>query len=83
MKDLIKNISVLSVKERSIIAPTQNNLAEEETLARDLYIINCQGLWFGNGFCFICCWRHRQRIILKAGAIARTCLLERLYLKQV
>jgi hypothetical protein len=58
MKDLIKNINVLSVKGEGSegISPTQNNLAEGSTLARDLYIINCQGLFLW--VCFICCWGH-------------------------
>jgi phosphate transport system substrate-binding protein len=41
----LKNINVLSVKVgKMIMAPSQNNLAEGTyPLARDLYIINCQG----------------------------------------
>jgi phosphate transport system substrate-binding protein len=45
MKDLIKH-HVLSVKgegSEEYIALQQNNLAKEVPLARDLYIINCQG----------------------------------------
>jgi hypothetical protein len=44
----------------------------KEALARDLYIINCQGLWFGNGVCFICCWRHRAKDNFEGRAIACT-----------
>jgi phosphate transport system substrate-binding protein len=71
MKDLIKNISVLSVKgegSEEYIAP-QNNYEGKYPLARDLYIINCQGLWFGNGVCFICCWRHRAKDNFEGGLL--------------
>jgi phosphate transport system substrate-binding protein len=74
MKDLIKNINVLSVKgegSEGFVAPTQNNLAEGKyPLARDLYIINCQGsLGLGMGFASFVAGDIGQRIILKAGLL--------------
>jgi phosphate transport system substrate-binding protein len=74
MKDLIKKINVLSVKGESSAAyvpPTQNNLAEGTyPLARDLYIINCQGYsGLGMGFASFVAGDIGQRIILKAGLL--------------
>jgi phosphate transport system substrate-binding protein len=74
MKDFVKNINVLSVKsERSevFVAPTQNNLAEGiYPLARDLYIINCQGAFgLGMGFASFIAGDIGQRVILKAGLL--------------
>jgi phosphate transport system substrate-binding protein len=48
----LKNINVLSVKVGKKWQPSQNNLAEGTyPLARDLYIINCQGYsGLGMGF---------------------------------
>jgi phosphate transport system substrate-binding protein len=74
MADFIKNINVLSVKGESsqeFVAPTQNNLAEGKyPLARDLYIINCQGYsGLGMGFASFVAGDIGQRIILKAGLL--------------
>lgn len=74
MADFIKNINVLSVKSdgsAEFVAPTQNNLAEGRyPLARDLYIINCQGYsGLGMGFASFVAGDIGQRIILKAGLL--------------
>lgn len=74
MNDFIKNINVLSVKgegSAEFVAPTQNNLAEGRyPLARDLYIINCQGYsGLGMGFASFVAGDVGQRIILKAGLL--------------
>jgi phosphate transport system substrate-binding protein len=74
MADFIKNINVLSVKgegSQEFVAPTQNNLAEGKyPLARDLYIINCQGYsGLGMGFASFVAGDVGQRIILKAGLL--------------
>jgi phosphate transport system substrate-binding protein len=74
MNDFIKNINVLSVKgegSAEFVAPTQNNLAEGKyPLARDLYIINCQGYsGLGMGFASFVAGDIGQRIILKAGLL--------------
>jgi len=74
MKDLVGNINVLSVKgetSEGFYAPTQNNLAEGKyPLARDLYIINCQGYsGLGMGFASFVAGDIGQRIILKAGLL--------------
>jgi len=72
--DHIKKINVLSVqgKERSaFFAPTQNNLAEGSyPLARDLFIINCQGTsGLGMGFASFVAGDVGQRIVLKSGLL--------------
>jgi phosphate transport system substrate-binding protein len=74
MMDFMKNINVLSVKgegDAEFVAPTQNNLAEGKyPLARDLYIINCQGTFgLGMGFASFVAGDVGQRIILKAGLL--------------
>jgi phosphate transport system substrate-binding protein len=74
IRDLMKNINVLSVKGEGgeeFVAPTQNNLAEGKyPLARDLYIINCQGSFgLGMGFASFVAGDIGQRIILKAGLL--------------
>jgi phosphate transport system substrate-binding protein len=74
MEGLIKNINVLSVKgegSEEFVSPTQNNLAEGKyPLARDLYIINCQGSFgLGMGFASFVAGDIGQRIILKAGLL--------------
>jgi phosphate transport system substrate-binding protein len=70
----LKNINVLSVKDsgkNDYFAPSQNNLAEGTyPLARDLYIINCQGYsGLGMGFASFVAGDIGQRIILKSGLL--------------
>lgn len=70
----IKNINVLSVKginKKDYFAPTQNNIAEGTyPLARDLFIINCQGYsGLGMGFASFVAGDIGQRIILKSGLL--------------
>jgi phosphate transport system substrate-binding protein len=72
--DNLKSINVLSVKAkeaRQYFAPSQNNLAEGSyPLARDLYIINCQGYsGLGMGFASFVAGDIGQRIILKSGLL--------------
>jgi phosphate transport system substrate-binding protein len=74
VKDDMKNINVLNVKSLNNIgyfAPTQNNIAEGTyPLARDLYIINCQGYsGLGMGFASFVAGDIGQRIILKSGLL--------------
>jgi phosphate transport system substrate-binding protein len=74
MKDIVKKIKVLSVKSSAAdqyYAPTQNNIAEGTyPLARDLYIINCQGSsGLGMGFASFVAGDRGQRIILKSGLL--------------
>ena len=69
IKDYLTNINVLSVQglnKNSYFAPTQNNLAEGTyPLARDLFIINCQGYsGLGMGFASFLAGEIGQRIIL-------------------
>ncbi|RTY86438.1 PstS family phosphate ABC transporter substrate-binding protein [Flavobacterium sp. RSP15] len=74
MKDIVKKIKVLSVKSTTgnqFYAPSQNNIAEGTyPLARDLYIINCQGSsGLGMGFASFVAGDRGQRIILKSGLL--------------
>ena len=72
--EYLQNVNVLSVKGLSknvFVTPTQNNLAEGTyPLARDLYIINCQGYsGLGMGFASFVAGETGQRIILKSGLL--------------
>lgn len=74
MVDIIKKINVLSVKglnDNQYYSPTQNDLAEVKyPLARDLYIINCQGYsGLGMGFASFIAGDIGQRIVLKSGLL--------------
>ena len=74
MIDDVKKINVLSVqgqKSKEFFAPTQNNLAEGTyPLARDLFIINCQGTTgLGMGFASFVAGDIGQRIVLKSGLL--------------
>ncbi|OCB75140.1 PstS family phosphate ABC transporter substrate-binding protein [Flavobacterium crassostreae] len=65
----VKTLSVKDINGTKYISPSQNNLAEETyPLARDLYIINCQGRsGLGMGFASFVSGDIGQRIILKSG----------------
>ncbi len=70
----LKNIILLSVKSLNndaYIYPSQNNIADKSyPLARDLYIINCQGFsGLGMGFASFVTGEIGQRIILKSGLL--------------
>ncbi|MFH7014528.1 PstS family phosphate ABC transporter substrate-binding protein [Flavobacterium sp. FlaQc-52] len=74
MIDLIKKINVLSVKglnDNTYYSPSQNDLAEVKyPLARDLFIINCQGYsGLGMGFASFIAGDIGQRIVLKSGLL--------------
>jgi len=74
MLEIIKKINVLSVKglkDDKYYSPTQNDLAElKYPLARDLYIINCQGYTgLGMGFASFISGDIGQRIVLKSGLL--------------
>lgn len=74
LMEVIKNINVLSVKavnSNKYIYPNQDNLATGlYPLARDLYIINCQGYeGLGMGFASFISGEKGQRIILKSGLV--------------
>lgn len=71
-KKLIEKIHVLSVKGlqgEEYFSPSQNDIAEMKyPLARDLYIINCQGYaGLGMGFASFIAGDIGQRIVLKSG----------------
>ena len=74
MQKYVDNVNVLSVKgstSASAFYPSQNNIAEGKyPLARDLYIINCQGYsGLGMGFASFVAGDIGQRIILKSGLL--------------
>ncbi|WP_418263984.1 PstS family phosphate ABC transporter substrate-binding protein [Flavobacterium faecale] len=74
IKKHLKKINVVSVKgigQNQFYAPTQNNMAEGTyPLARDLFIINCQGYsGLGMGFASFVAGERGQRIILKSGLL--------------
>jgi phosphate transport system substrate-binding protein len=73
-QEFVDKVTVLEVKNyksQNYYAPTQNNLAEKKyPLARDLYIINCQGnAGLGMGFASFIAGDIGQRIILKSGLL--------------
>jgi phosphate transport system substrate-binding protein len=74
MLDIIKKINVMSVKGLNgdkYYDPTQNDLGEMKyPLARDLFIINCQGYTgLGMGFASFISGDIGQRIVLKSGLL--------------
>lgn len=74
IKPFIEKINVLSVKglqDSQYYSPTQNDIAETKyPLARDLYIINCQGsTGLGMGFASFIAGDIGQRIVLKSGLL--------------
>ena len=74
MQPIVDKVNLISVKgigKTAYYAPTQNNLAEGKyPLARDLYIINCQGYsGLGMGFASFIAGEVGQRITLKSGLL--------------
>ena len=74
MQKYLEKINVLSVKDinnTEYFSPTQNNLAENRyPLARELYIVNCQGFpGLGRGFTAFIASDVGQRIVLKSGLL--------------
>lgn len=75
LEPLVKELVALEVKKNENdthgFKPTQSNLAEGlYPLARDLYLINCQGTYgLGLGFSAFLAGDRGQRIILKSGLL--------------
>ncbi len=74
MAETVKKVNVLYVKglnNDEYYSPTQNDLEiEKYPLARDLYIINCQGYTgLGMGFASFIAGDIGQRIVLKSGLL--------------
>lgn len=74
IEEYLKNVNVLNVKgigKADFFAPSQNNIAEGTyPLARDLFIINCQGAsGLGMGFASFVAGDIGQRIVLKSGLL--------------
>ncbi|WP_310379893.1 substrate-binding domain-containing protein [Flavobacterium sp.] len=74
MQEYVDKVNVLGVKgttSTNFYTPSQNNIAEGKyPLARDLYIINCQGYsGLGMGFASFVAGDIGQRIILKSGLL--------------
>lgn len=77
MQEFVDKVNVLSVKSltgKDYYLPNQNGLAEGKyPLARDLYIVNCQGnSGLGMGFASFVAGDIGQRIILKSGLLPVT-----------
>ena len=74
MKKYVDKVNILSIrglKDSKYYFPDQNNIAEGKyALARDLYIVNCQGYsGLGMGFASFVAGDIGQRIILKSGLL--------------
>ncbi|WP_294965847.1 substrate-binding domain-containing protein [uncultured Flavobacterium sp.] len=74
MTETVKKLNVLSVQGLNgggYYSPTQNDLGEKKyPLARDLFIINCQGYsGLGMGFASFIAGDIGQRIVLKSGLL--------------
>lgn len=74
LQPFVEKVTVLAVKaigKQDYFFPTQDNLAlGEYPLARDLYIVNCQGYsGLGMGFGSFITGERGQRIILKSGLL--------------
>jgi phosphate transport system substrate-binding protein len=74
MQQYVDKVALLSVKgnnQNDFYAPDQNNIAEGKyALARELYIVNCQGFsGLGMGFASFVAGDIGQRIILKSGLL--------------
>ena len=74
MQKYVDKVLALSVKgynQNDFYAPDQNNIAEGKyILARELYIVNCQGFsGLGMGFASFVAGDIGQRIILKSGLL--------------
>lgn len=74
MQEIVDRVNVLGVKnlnDSNYYTPSQNNIAEGKyPLARDLYVINCQGYsGLGMGFASFVAGDIGQRIILKSGLL--------------
>ena len=69
--DNVTSLGVKGLKSNNFYIPSQNNIAEGKyPLARDLYIINCQGFsGLGMGFASFVAGDVGQRIILKSGLL--------------
>ncbi|WP_374506837.1 PstS family phosphate ABC transporter substrate-binding protein [Flavobacterium sp.] len=69
--DKVNILSVKGLKDSNYYAPDQNTIAEGKyPLARDLFIVNCQGYsGLGMGFASFVAGDIGQRIILKSGLL--------------
>ncbi|RZJ31349.1 MAG: phosphate ABC transporter substrate-binding protein [Flavobacterium sp.] len=76
MESYLDRITVLEIKgnDGKYYAPTQNNIAEGKyPLARELFVVNCQGFsGLGMGFASFVAGERGQRIILKSGLVPAT-----------
>ena len=76
LQSTVDSVNILGVKginKSEYIFPTQDNLAQGKyPLARDLYIVNCQGYsGLGKGFSIFLNEDRGQRIILKSGLVPK------------
>jgi phosphate transport system substrate-binding protein len=76
VESLIGKITILKIKDsnkQNYYYPTQDNIAGQDyPLARDLYIVNCQGgEGLGMGFASFLAGQIGQRIVLKSGLVPK------------
>jgi phosphate transport system substrate-binding protein len=73
MAQYLGKVTIMSVKgkDKNYYFPSQNNIAEGKyPLARDLFVVNCQGFsGLGMGFASFVAGERGQRIILKSGLL--------------
>lgn len=72
MQSFVDKVKLLGVSKSGVYSfPSQNDIAEGKyPLARDLYIVNCQGYsGLGMGFASFIAGETGQRIILKSGLV--------------
>lgn len=69
--DKVNLLSVKNLKSNEYVYPSQDNIAAGKyPLARDLFIVNCQGYsGLGMGFASFLSGERGQRIILKSGLV--------------
>lgn len=67
----IRVLQVKNNRDNRYYSPSQNNIAEGKyPLARDLYLVNCQGFsGLGMGFASFIAGETGQRIVLKSGLV--------------
>lgn len=69
--DMVKMLSVKGINKNEFVYPSQDMIASHKyPLARDLYIVNCQGYaGLGMGFGSFITGEKGQRIVLQAGLV--------------
>lgn len=86
LKPYVNKLNILSVRGKSggYVYPSQNDIAEGKyPLARDLYIVNCQGYpGLGMGLGAFIMGQTGQRIILKSGLVPAKAPARKILIRQ-